>query len=167
MCHFGKPPLFIEPCFFFLLKESNLNLMAIMCTYICMKAQRRTGAVYSVLFNVLFSRVFNCCCTKLYCYVEQGTALLPQPVVQFVVEQLIYFSTPSHFTIQGIHKRMVRFQKLTRYLFLTLHGRNTNRQQQQLSMFLARYQQLASHAYCGASFQDGVVAGKGFLCASF
>ena len=24
---------------------------------------------------------------------------------------------------------------------------------------------LASHAYCGASFQDGVAAGKGFLCA--
>ena len=28
-------------------------------------------------------------------------------------------------------------------------------------------QQFASHAYCGASFQDGVAAGKGFLCAPF
>ena len=27
--------------------------------------------------------------------------------------------------------------------------------------------QFASHAYCGASFQDGVAAGKGFLCAPF
>ena len=41
---------------------------------------------------------------------------------------------------------MVRFQKLTRNLFLTLH-----RQQQQLSKFLMRYQQFASHAYCGAA----------------
>jgi hypothetical protein len=36
--------------------------------------------------------------------------------------------------------------------------------------FLMRYQQFASHAYCGAagtSFQDGVAAGEGFLCAPF
>jgi len=52
--------------------------------------------------------------------------------------------------IQGIHKRMVRFQKLTRNLFLTLHGHNVHRQQRQLSKFLMRYQQFASHAYCGA-----------------
>jgi hypothetical protein len=35
--------------------------------------------------------------------------------------------------IQGIHKRMLRFQKLTRNLFLTLHGHNVHRQQRQLS----------------------------------
>ena len=52
--------------------------------------------------------------------------------------------------IQGIHKRMVQFQKLTRNLFLTLHGHNVHRQQRQLSKFRMRYQQLASHAYCGA-----------------
>ena len=46
---------------------------------------------------------------------------------------------------------MVRFQKLTRNLFLTLHGLNVHRQQQQLSKFLMRYQQFASHAYCGAA----------------
>ena len=40
--------------------------------------------------------------------------------------------------IQGIHKRMVRFQKLTRNLFLTLHGHNLHCQQQQLSKFLMR-----------------------------
>ena len=54
--------------------------------------------------------------------------------------------------IQGIHKRMVRFQKLTRNLFLTLHGHNVHRQQRQLSKSLMRYQQFASHACCGASF---------------
>jgi len=43
--------------------------------------------------------------------------------------------------IQGIHKRMVRFQKLTN-LFLTLHGHSVRRQQQQLSSFLMRYQLL-------------------------
>jgi hypothetical protein len=53
--------------------------------------------------------------------------------------------------IQGIHKRMVQFQKLTRILFLTLHGHNVHRQQRQLSKFLMRYQQFASHAYCGAA----------------
>jgi len=53
--------------------------------------------------------------------------------------------------IQGIHKRMVRFQKLTKNLFLTLHGHNVHRQQRQLSKFLMRYQQFASHAYCGAA----------------
>ena len=37
------------------------------------------------------------------------------------------------FSIQGVYKRMVRFQKLTRNLFLTLHGQNVHRQQRQLS----------------------------------
>jgi len=72
--------------------------------------------------------------------------------------------------IQGIHKRILLFQKLTRNLFLTLHGHNVHRQQWQLSKFLMRYQQFASHAYCGAeeaSFQDGVAAGKGLVCAPF
>ena len=42
--------------------------------------------------------------------------------------------------IQGIHKRMVQFQKLTKNLFLTLHGHNVHRQQRQLSKFFMRYQ---------------------------
>jgi len=46
---------------------------------------------------------------------------------------------------------MVRFQKLTRNLNLTLHGHNVHRQQRQLSKFLMRYQQFASHAYCGTA----------------
>jgi len=46
---------------------------------------------------------------------------------------------------------MVRVKWLTRNLFLTLHGRNLHRQQQQLSKLLLRYQQFASHAYCGAA----------------
>jgi hypothetical protein len=46
---------------------------------------------------------------------------------------------------------MVQFQKLTRDLFLTLHVHNVHRQQRQLSKFLMRYQQFASHAYCGAA----------------
>ena len=54
-------------------------------------------------------------------------------------------------SVQGIHKRMVRFQTLNRNLFLTLHTHNIHRQQQQLSKFLMRYQQFASHAYWGAA----------------
>ena len=52
--------------------------------------------------------------------------------------------------IQGIHKRMVLFQKLIRNLFLNLRGHNVHRQQRQLYKFLMRYQQFDSHAYCGA-----------------
>jgi len=44
---------------------------------------------------------------------------------------------------------MVLFQKLTRNLFLTLHGHNAHCQQQQLSKFLMRYQQFAFHASHG------------------
>jgi hypothetical protein len=51
--------------------------------------------------------------------------------------------------IQCVHKRMVQFQTLTRNLILTLHGHKVHRQQRQLSKFLMRYQQFASHAYCG------------------
>jgi len=54
-------------------------------------------------------------------------------------------------TTHGIQKRVVRFQKLTRNLFPTLHGHTVHRQQRQLPKFLARYQQFASHAYCGAA----------------
>ena len=46
---------------------------------------------------------------------------------------------------------MMQFQKLTRNLFLTLHGHSVHHQQRQLSKFLMRYQQFASHAYCGAA----------------
>ena len=53
---------------------------------------------------------------------------------------------------------MVRFQTLTRNLFLTLHGHNIHRQQQQQSMFLMRYQQFASHAYCGCRGAAGSVS---------
>ena len=61
----------------------------------------------------------------------------------------------------------MRFQKLTRNLFLILHRHKVRRQQRQMSKSLMRYQQFASHAYCGASLQDGVAAGKRFLCAPF
>ena len=46
---------------------------------------------------------------------------------------------------------MVQFQKLTRNLFLTLHGHNVHRQQRHLSEFLMHYQHFASHAYCEAA----------------
>ena len=85
--------------------------------------------------------------------------------LKFIVHTLMKIDINK--TMQGIHKRMVRFKKLTKKLFLTLHGHNVHRQQRQLSKFLMGYQQFASHAYCRASFQDGVAAGKGFMCAPF
>ena len=46
---------------------------------------------------------------------------------------------------------MVRFQKLTRNVYLTLHGHNVHRQRRQVSKFVMRYEQFASHAYCGVA----------------
>ena len=57
----------------------------------------------------------------------------------------IEYHRSIHSYIQSVYKRMVRFQKLTRNLFLTLHRQNVHRQQRQLSKFLMRYQQFASH----------------------
>jgi hypothetical protein len=62
---------------------------------------------------------------------------------------------------------MVQLQKLKRNLILTLHGHNVHRQQLKLAKFHMRYQHFASHAYCGASFQEGIAARKGFLRAPF
>ena len=41
--------------------------------------------------------------------------------------------------------------KLTRNLFLNLHGHNIHHQHWPLTKFLMRYQQFAFHAYCGAT----------------
>ena len=62
--------------------------------------------------------------------------------------------------IQVIHRRMVPFQKLTRNLFLTLHGHNIHCQQRQLSKFLIRYEQFASHAYCGVAWPVSKMASQ-------
>jgi hypothetical protein len=45
-----------------------------------------------------------------------GTTLTNQIIIIIIIIIIIY--------IQGIHKRMVQFQKLTRNLFLALHGHN-------------------------------------------
>ena len=50
--------------------------------------------------------------------------------------------------IQGIHKRIVQLQKLTRNLFLTFHGHNVPRQQRQLSKFDMRYQWFRKDGPC-------------------
>jgi hypothetical protein len=46
---------------------------------------------------------------------------------------------------------MVQFQKLTRNLFLILHGQNVHRQQWQLSQVSRALQQFVFHAYYGAA----------------
>ena len=120
----------------------------------------------------------NCVSLPMFCKIYSVNIIKitwKQPRTKITISELCLFQLVLHSTCQtlkvrrihGIHKRMVRFQKLTRDLFLTLHRHNVYRQQRQLSKFLMRYQQFASHAYCGASFQDGVSAGKGFLCAPF
>jgi hypothetical protein len=53
--------------------------------------------------------------------------------------------------VSGLTEIMVQFQKLLKNVFLTLHGHNIHYQERELSKFLLRYQQFASHAYCGAA----------------
>jgi hypothetical protein len=65
---------------------------------------------------------------------------LPQPIEYLKQNRENNKPYNSHKVVQGIlvHKRMVRFQKLTRNLFLTLHGHNVHHQQRELSKFLMR-----------------------------
>jgi hypothetical protein len=53
---------------------------------------------------------------------------------------------------------MVQFQKLLINLFLTLYGHKIHYQQREMSTFRLRYQQFASHAYCGAAGPDSKMA---------
>jgi hypothetical protein len=72
--------------------------------------------------------------------------------------------------MQGIHKRMVRFQKL-----LKMFSPHPTRTQQtlsaagtvQVSVALPAVRFSCSLRGRGATFQDGVAAGEGFLCAPF
>jgi hypothetical protein len=85
-------------------------------------------------------------------WVCEPTELQQRALVQLSLE--LFIRDVAYYLlicIQGIHKRMVRFPKLTRNLFLTLHGHNVHRQQRQLSKFLMPYQLFAVHAYCGAT----------------
>ena len=66
--------------------------------------------------------------------------------------------TQKNVAVSKVNKKFI--SQLTR-------AQRTPSHQRQLSKFLMRYQQFASHAYCGASYQDGVATGKGFLCAPF
>ena len=77
---------------------------------------------------------------------RMGGLSLYAPTCLHSMEMENYVCLYKYKYIQGVYKRMVRFQKLTRNLFLTLHGQNVHRQQRQLSKFLMRYQQFASHA---------------------
>ena len=71
--------------------------------------------------------------------------------------------------MQGIHKRMVRFQKLTRNLFHLTRAQRTPSAAAtvQVSHALPEVRFSCLLRGHGASFQDGVAAGKGFLCAPF
>jgi len=82
----------------------------------------------------------------------------------------MYTCMHEHIYLQGIHKRILRFQKLTRNLFLALYGHNVHRQQQKLSKFLLRYKQFASRAYCRAAGPVSKMAsqqGKAFCVLRF
>jgi hypothetical protein len=56
----------------------------------------------------------------------------------------------QHQIIQGVLKRMERFQKSLKKLSLILQEHNMHCHQRELPKSLIHYQQFASHAYCGA-----------------
>jgi hypothetical protein len=78
------------------------------------------------------------------------------------------YHSPSS-TIQGIQKRMVQFKKFKKFIS------HLSRAQCTLSAVTTVQVSCALPAVCsscllqgrGASFQDGVIARKGFLCAPF
>ena len=51
---------------------------------------------------------------------------------EMCIWRIVFFQAHG---VQCVYKWMVQFQKLTRNLFLTLHGHNVHRQQQQLTSF--------------------------------
>jgi hypothetical protein len=53
--------------------------------------------------------------------------------------------------VQGIHKRIVRFQMLPNNSFLILYSHNIHCQQRELSRVLMCYRQFAAQAYCWAA----------------
>jgi hypothetical protein len=72
--------------------------------------------------------------------------------------------------IQAIHKRMMLFQKLLKNVFLTLHGHNItviSRNCPNFSCAASSLLLMLIPVAAGTSFQDGVTAGEGFLCAPF
>ena len=78
--------------------------------------------------NRLLSVEHNYCSSFWYSYIFQWFATIIGLSIQYCKIRLkmrdIYIYI--YIYIQGIHKRMVRFQKLTINLFLTLHGHNVH-----------------------------------------
>ena len=79
------------------------------------------------------------CRTLFYICIYQNVSRIRETKIVIKISNMSCHEYPLNIT-QGIRKRMVRFQKLTRNLFLTLHGHNAHRQQRRLSKFLMRYQ---------------------------
>jgi hypothetical protein len=70
--------------------------------------------------------------------------------------------------IQGIHKRMVRLQKLITISHPTLEQHTLSAEGTiQVSHALPAVRFLCLLRDRGTNFQDGVAAGEGFLCAPF
>jgi hypothetical protein len=100
---------------------------------------------------------------------QQLTSIYFYPVHTFPIKNLHCLNV-FNYNIKGIHKRMMRFQKLIEHLFLTLHGHNIRHQQRELFKFLMRHQQLASYAYCVAAGPVSKMAShkkKAFCVARF
>jgi hypothetical protein len=79
------------------------------------------------LFSVTNTVFFSFCISILFSLINK---------IQYKVLWLSETVDNNKHYVQGIHKRMVQFQKLARNLFLTLHVHSVHRQQQQLSKFL-------------------------------
>jgi hypothetical protein len=80
-------------------------------------------------------------------------------VYTYYMIQLEWPIRPTH-VVQDMHKIIVRFQKLLKNLFHTLHGQNVHCQKRELSTFLLHYHQFISQSYCGASWPVSKMASQ-------
>ena len=83
--------------------------------------------------NLMFVPTYFCAFVQTLSKLHEHRNLL------FAKKCLVNIREAALCSVQCVYKRMMRFQKLTRNLFLALHGHNVHRQQRQLSKFRMRY----------------------------
>ena len=131
--------------------ESTMQIHCVVCRFSSVQAHKIwSSGNQSILIQILLNECLPAVLWKhrQYTYVLEKNKE-NRVLCTWHLELLVVFYDHKH--IQCVYKWMVQFQKLTRNLFLTLHGQNIHHQQRQLSKFLMHYQQFAFHAYCGAA----------------
>ena len=101
--------------------------------------------VLTSLLNGIFCRLYTTRVVPTLSYFPSSSETRTQKLPVNVNSYLLFI------LYTGYTQKNGAVSKVNKNFFLTLHGHNVHRQQWQLSEFLIRYQQFASHAYCGAA----------------